>query len=65
MVYDKDGKILAITERIADWKDKEKIYLAEVAANKAPRGALEKFRGSSVYSYILPVTDDENIVTGR
>ncbi len=64
VVYDKDGKILAITERIADWKDKEKAYLAEVAANKAPRGALEKFRDSSVYSYILPVTDDENNILG-
>ena len=64
VVYDKDGKILAITERIADWKDKEKTYLAEVAANKTPRGALERFRDSSVYSYILPVTDDENNILG-
>jgi trehalose 6-phosphate synthase len=64
VVYDKDGKILAITERIADWEEKEKPYLADVAANKTPRGALEKFRDSSVYSYILPVTDDENNILG-
>jgi len=64
VIYDKDGKILAITERIADWKDKEKTYLAEVATNKTPRGALEKFKDSSVYSYILPVTDDENNILG-
>jgi len=64
VVYDKDGNILAITERIADWKDKEKTYLADVAADKTPRGALEKFRDSSVYSYILPVMDDENNILG-
>ena len=64
VVYDKDGKILAITERISDWKEKEKPYLAEVSANKTPRGALEKFKDSSVYSYILPVMDDENNILG-
>lgn len=63
-IYDKDGKVLAITDRISDWKDKEKSYLSEVLANKTPRGALEEFRGSSVYSYILPIMDDENNVLG-
>src|SRR3989338_2091185 len=63
-IYDKDGKILAITDRILDWKEKEKPYLAEVLANKTPRGALEQFRDSSVYSYILPVMDDENNILG-
>lgn len=64
VIYDKEGKILAITERISDWKDKEKPYLAEVATSRAPRGALEQFRDSSVYSYILPVMDDENNILG-
>jgi len=64
VIYDKESKILAITERISDWRDKEKPYLAEVLANKTPRGALEQFRDSSVYSYILPVIDDENNILG-
>lgn len=64
VIYDKDGKVLAITDRISDWKDKEKPYIAEVLANKTPRGALENFRDSSVYSYILPIMDDENNVLG-
>src|SRR3989338_7878352 len=63
-IYDKDGKVLAITDRISDWKNKEKPYLAEVTANKTPRGALEQFIDSSVYSYILPVMDDENNILG-
>lgn len=64
VIYDKDGKILAITERISDWKNKEKPYLKEVLTNKTPRGALEEFGDSSVYSYILPVMDDENNIWG-
>ena len=64
VIYDKDGKVLAITDRISDWKDKAKPYIAEVLANKTPRGALENFRDSSVYSYILPIMDDENNVLG-
>jgi len=64
VIYDKEGRILAITERISDWKDKEKPYLTEVLADKTPRGALEQFRDSSVYSYILPVMDDENNILG-
>jgi len=64
VIYDKDGEVLAITDRISDWKDKEKPYITEVLANKTPRGALEGFRDSSVYSYILPIIDDQGNVLG-
>lgn len=64
VIYDKDGNILAITERISDWKEKEKPYLLDVLADKTPRGSLEQFRDSSVYSYILPVMDEENNIIG-
>jgi len=64
VIYDKEGKVLAITDRISDWKDKERPYIAEVLANKTPRGALENFRDSSVYSYILPIMDEENNILG-
>jgi len=64
VIYDKDGKVLAITDRVADWKDKTKPYIAEVLANKTPRGALEDFRDSSVYSYILPIMDDQGNILG-
>lgn len=62
VIYDKDGEILAITERISDWSQKEKPYLKDVLVNKTPRGALEKFREYSVYSYIIPVMDDNNVL---
>ena len=64
VIYDEEGKILAITERISDWNQKDKPYLKEILTNKAPRGALEKFSEYSVYSYIMPVMDDENNLLG-
>ncbi|MCM8781612.1 MAG: hypothetical protein NC828_00935, partial [Candidatus Omnitrophica bacterium] len=64
VLYDKEGEIFAITERISDWKEKNKPYIKEIIAAKNPRGALEKFREYSVYSYILPVLDDENNLLG-
>ncbi len=64
VIYDKEGNILAITERISDWSQKDKFYLKEILTNKIPQGALEKFREYSVYSYILPVMDDENNLLG-
>ncbi|MEW6102944.1 MAG: trehalose-6-phosphate synthase [bacterium] len=64
VIYDKDGEVLAITDRISDYKDKPKPYITEVLTNKTARGALEDFRESSVYSYILPVMDEENNVLG-
>ncbi|MDP2924406.1 MAG: trehalose-6-phosphate synthase [Candidatus Omnitrophota bacterium] len=64
VLYDKDSQILTITERISDWKQKDKPYLKDIADTKNPRGALEKFKEYSVYSYILPVLDDENNLLG-
>ena len=63
-IYDKDGNTMAITERFAEWKNKDKPYLKEVIASKNARGAIEKFKDHSVYSYVLPMTDDENNVIG-
>lgn len=64
VVYDKDGNILVITKRIDEWKQKDKPYLEEIIAAKTPRGSLEKFQEYSVYSYILPVLDDDDNVLG-
>ena len=63
-LYDKEGEIIAITERISDWKEKDKSYIKEIIEAKNPRGSLEKFREYSVYSYILPVLDNDNNVLG-
>lgn len=63
-IYDQEGKILAITQRLEDWKEKGKPYIRTILENKTPRGQLEKFKHYSVYSYILPILDDENNTLG-
>ncbi|MFA5164941.1 MAG: trehalose-6-phosphate synthase [Candidatus Omnitrophota bacterium] len=60
VIYDGSGNILSITSRIADWGHKDKPYVKESLEGGVPRGALEKFKEFSVYSYVLPITDDEN-----
>jgi trehalose 6-phosphate synthase len=63
-IYDKDGNIIALTKRFADWKEKDRPYIKDIIANKIPRGELEKFKDYQVYSYILPVVDDEGQLLG-
>ena len=64
VIYNKEGETLAITKRFTDWKDKEKPYLKEVLSNKEPQGKLEKFKEYTVYSYILPILDEEGQILG-
>ncbi len=64
VIYDKDGEVMAITDRFSEWKDKPKPYLREVISSKSPRGSIEGFKSISVYSYVLPIIDDEGNVIG-
>jgi alpha,alpha-trehalose-phosphate synthase [UDP-forming] len=63
-IYDKDGNIIALTKRFTDWREKDKPYIADIITNKVPRGELEQFKDYQVYSYILPVVDDEGQLLG-
>lgn len=64
VIYDKSGNVVVITDRFSDWANREKPYIKEALANKAPRGEIEKFKDYSVYSYVLPVTNDEEAMVG-
>ncbi len=64
VIYDKDGNVMAITERFSDWKKRERPYLKDILQSKTARGNLETFQDYSVYSYIIPVLDDEENVLG-
>ncbi|MDD4894134.1 MAG: trehalose-6-phosphate synthase [Candidatus Omnitrophica bacterium] len=64
VIYDKDGQILAITERISGWKQKDKPYIKDILDKRDSRGALEQLEDYSVYSYILPVLNDDDSVLG-
>jgi trehalose-6-phosphate synthase/HAMP domain-containing protein len=64
VIYDKEGKVLAITKKFSSWTEKEKPYITTVLENKTPRGEIEKFKDYSVYSYMLPILDDSGNVLG-
>ncbi len=64
VIYNKEGKVLAVTERIAAWAGEEKAYIKEAFIKKAPRGAMEQFGTYSAYSHILPIKDDEGDMLG-
>ncbi|MDD5259184.1 MAG: trehalose-6-phosphate synthase [bacterium] len=64
VLYDRNGKVLAITERIAEWQEKDKAYLQQVVENRQVEAGMQKFKDLSVYSYAIPVLDDNSKVIG-
>ncbi len=64
VIYDKEGNVVAITDRFSEWKDRPKPYIKEAIANKNTRGAIEQFKDYSVYSYVLPIMGEEGGVVG-
>ena len=59
-LYNTEGQVMAITERFADWKQRDVSYLKEIIDDKTPRSALRKFKDHSFYTYILPIVDDNS-----
>ena len=64
VIYDKDGNAIAITDRFSEWKDRPKLYIKEALTNNSARGAIEQFKDYSVYSYVLPITNEEENAIG-
>ena len=64
VLYGKDGEMLAVTDRFSEWKEKDKLYIGEVINSKIPRGAIERFKQYTVYSYTMPLLDDSGNVEG-
>lgn len=64
IIYDKDGNIMAITDRFLGWKNRVRPYIKDTIANKMPHGTIEQFKDYSVYSYTLPIMDEEGNVIG-
>lgn len=63
-IYDRDGKVIAITDRFKDWKDVEKLHHRSILRNKRPQSSVARFQKYYVYTYTAPVTDDEGNVLG-
>ena len=64
VIYDRQGSVFAITRRFLDWKDRQKPYLGDVLQNKEPRGGLEQFKEYTVYSYVLPILEEDGSLIG-
>ncbi|MFH1709630.1 MAG: trehalose-6-phosphate synthase [bacterium] len=64
IIYDKNERVLAVTERFSGWQQIDKPYIKEALSNKMPAGKIAKFKGTTVYSYVLPVVDDNNNALG-
>ena len=43
VIYDREGNVLAVTERFLEWKQRDKPYIKDVIASKSPRISVEKF----------------------
>lgn len=63
-IYDGEGRLLAITERFAEWIDKDKPYIKSVITSKHNRSGIEGYKNYKVYSYAIPILDDEGKVVG-
>lgn len=64
VIYGKDGNVIAITSRIADWKEKEKLYLQDALKTKTAHSSMQQLKEYSVYSYVQPILDDEGNLLG-
>lgn len=60
VLYDHEINVVAVTERIAGWKEPDKSYLKLVLETKTARGQLEQFGEYPVYRYVLPVFDEHD-----
>ena len=64
IIYDKEGKTVAITQRFIDWNNQDSVRLKTSLSDTLPGGEDEKFKEYSLYSYILPIKDDEGKILG-
>ena len=64
VIYDRTGAVFAITRRFLDWKEKNKPYLTEALGTKEARSGIEQFKEYTVYSYVLPILDDNASLIG-
>ncbi len=64
VLFDRQGRVFAITERVSAWGDKDKPYIRTALVTGVPRGGLERYGNLSLYSYVLPVESEDGAVVG-
>ena len=60
VIYQKDGKALAVTDRIAGWLASDSSLMKRVLLSKQAEGVKERLSDHRVYSYAVPILDDQN-----
>ncbi len=58
VIYDNEGNVLGVTERVADWGRRDKATVQRVLATQQACEVSEKLADYSVYSYLVPVLDE-------
>lgn len=64
VIYNKEGKVVAITRRFSEWTDQDTVQLQISLTELVPQGKIENFKEYSVYSYLLPITDENGQILG-
>lgn len=64
VLYDDKGNVVAITQRLSEWKNGPQKELNEIIQSRKAAGKLVTFKDDSAYSYIHPILDDEGGVLG-
>ena len=64
VIYDKEAKVIAVTERIADWGLNDSSLAKQVLASKRSQGSKERLGDHAVYSYAVPLLDDQEVAVG-
>jgi trehalose-6-phosphate synthase/HAMP domain-containing protein len=64
IIYDRAGKVIAITERIAALGKSDAVFLKLVLDTRAGRGVLEQTGEYPVYRYVQPVLDEDGSPLG-
>lgn len=64
VIYDKDGKVLAISGKFSDWAERDSSKHKKALTDNTPHGGIEKYKEYSVYNYILPILDEDGKLLG-
>ncbi len=64
VIFDRRGRIFAITERVSAWGSESKPYIRTALDTGVPRSGLERYGTLSLYSYVLPIENAAGEVIG-
>jgi len=59
IIYDSSAHVIAATKRFSDWAENDNKYIKEALVKKVPNDGFGDFNQYSIYSYALPVLDDD------